>query len=595
MKPERNDWDLALLLDVPDGSAERTAAEHHLAASPAMCREFANLQETALVLSALGEAMNEAAGEVALVDDVMDAVCHLQWESQDPAQHPFHDLEQLLESSAGAWEKRAPMVDLVAPVMEAAAASRKSDLEVELAFAPLSEALNDLGDSWRDAAPMINIVDGVMARVADATTSPANVVPMRARPAAQSVTEPRDRGWWRVAAGAAALLAVTGAWWLYPSQSAKLSPRVAEGGLSESTGLLSTEESEPDFTRVENFDTKLMAENAQQTDENTQGHRDGKASSTIITLRDAIIARQRALENDAATFVQLATLTPDEASRLLEEANLSLEALLGAAEFLSPADAAALLRAAMVNDPDNESLKYALAQRLAGDPEYAAEREQQLQSLLALNENNALPNYMLAADYMARGDVGLGMDALARGAAYGEANTYSLESMRQREAVLRASGLDPDVARYLAVSTGAEAGVSDIASLRSELLGYGAYYEQQGDLDTAQQIYNAVNQLGVQITEGADLAALRQAGLQTQQEAIYAIQGLAEVLQQPEYVAILGNTLNVLAESIFEMTDYINTAQSVVNNPQATSAEWGALIQHILTNGDTDIANLLGR
>ena len=312
-----------------------------------------------------------------------------------------------------------------------------------------------------------------------------------------------------------------------------------------------------------------------------------------LTLQEAINARRRSLVNNLAAFEQLASLSADEANQLLQDLDLSDEALLGAAQFLSQEDAAAVLRAALANDPENESLKYALARSLAGNPDAAGERQAQLDGLLALNKDNALPHYLLAADHMARGDVEAGMNALSAGAAGAEANPYTLESMRQREAVLRASGLDADVARYLAVSTAGQAEAADIASLRNELLDYGNLYEQQGDHETAQQIYNAVNQLGVQVTDGADMALLQQTGLETQQDAIYALQGIADILQQPENVALLGETLNILAGSIAEVTQYVMAAQDVVNNPQATSTDWNALIQHILLQGDTDISNLV--
>jgi len=594
--PERDERDLALLLDIPDGSVARAEAERRLADEPAFRERFDALQEIARALEEVGGALQLRAVKLDLVSDVRDALSHLKWEAMAGLDRPFYPVERELEAAAETLEGLVPPVDLVAPTMDAVGAARKSDGEVDLSFAPLAAALNALGDEVRQAAPDVDLVAGVMARLSDTHAVPANVVPLRARPASASVTVPAARrAWWPYAALGAAALAVAGAWFTYQGQApVPVNETMAAGGTVTPGEEPAAPVGDSLFERVPEHELDRLAENDPPPGDEGEVPSAPSIAAEPITLQEAINARRRALVNNVAAFEQLASLSPEQASRLLAEANLSLEALLGAAQFLSPEDAAALLRAAMANDPDNENIKYALARSLAGNPDFADERQRHLQDLVALNDNNSLPNYLLAADHMARGEMERGMDALSRGAAYAEADTYTLESMQQREAVLRASGLDADVARYLAVATGGEAGVSDIASLRQELLGYGAFYEGQGDLDTAQQIYNAVNQLGAQITEGADMAALRRAGLETQQDALYAIQGIAEILQQPEHVALLGNTLNVLAESIYEVSQYINTAQAVISNPQASSTDWSALIQHILTNGDVDITNLVG-
>jgi len=595
--PERDDRDLALLLDLPDGSAERANAEARLNDDPVFAGRFAELQVVASKLEGLGEALQNEIPPVNLWSDVEDAVCHLNWEGRDGAERPFHNLEQVLESAGQAIDEAMPPVDLVDPVTEAARAARQSDGALDLSFGPLAQSLNALGDSWTEATPEVDLRDSVMGRLAEkkAAVSPSNVVPMRARPVGgASVASPSSGTWmpyvgWAVAAG----LCVTAAWMVYQGQTFNdpaTNQRTQLPGAEENSGRTVDENSLP-MERVVPHDTLAMNEGAGEEGPDVAPHTPDP--NQPLTLQEAINARRRSLVNNVAAFEQLASLSADEANRLLQDLDLSDEALLGAAQFLSQEDAAAVLRAAVANDPENESLKYALARSLAGIPDGAGERQAQLEGLLALNKDNALPHYLLAADHMARGDVAAGMNALSEGAAGAEADPYTLARMREREAVLRASGLDADVARYLAVSTAGQAEAADIAALRNELLDYGALYEQQGDLETAQQIYNAVNQLGVQVTDGADMALLQQTGLETQQDAIYALQGIADILQQPENVALLGETLNILAGSIAEVTNYVMAAQDVVNNPQATSTDWQSLIQHILAQGDTDISNLV--
>ncbi len=599
---ERDERDLALLLDLPDESAARADAVRRLAEEPEFSRAFEKIQETVRALESLGADIHALAGEVDIVAEVNDAVCHLNWEALEGAKRPFYGAEDRLETTAQALTALAPSVDLVDAVIESTEASEKTDVEVELPFAPLTNALNALGDDMAGVLPTVDLLESVMGQLPQASERPANVVPLHARPVVlKSLVPSRSRAWLRYgAAVAAAILCVAAAWWVYQQDVASVPDRqIAE--LDESlpaSPQVDTNDDGEIFRLVPEKDDIVVAavpDTVEAPSEPSGRQRVAPKKSVRLTLQEAINERRRALINNLDTFEQLASLSADEAARMIQGMDLSPEALLGAAQFLSPEAAAEVFRQALLNDPDNEALKYALARSLAGNPDNASERQDQLEGLLALNERNSLPHYMLAADYMARGEVELGLEALARGASLSEASPYTLESMRQREAVLRASGLDADTASYLALSMGGETEVGDIAALRSELLNYGDYYEQQGDTDTAQQIYNAVNELGMQLEEGADMAVVEQAGLETQQDAMDALQGIFEVLQQPDTVAVLGDTIGLLAQSILEVTRYIDSAQNVVNNPQSTSTEWSALIQQIFASGDRDIANLVGQ
>jgi hypothetical protein len=594
------DRELALLLDLPDGDAEYQQAKQRLESDADLRREFEGLQTVAEALGELADDLFAGPDTIDVRDDVRDALVQSEWDELEGNERPFHELESRLDAVAREFSQLSGQVDVLAPVMEAVSASKMTDNEMELPFAPLAEALNLLGDDLAGSVASVDVLKDVMDRIPGSEPAPINVTPLRARPvAAASVTSPnrRDLRPYIGLAAAAALCIVAG--WLAFHKDPSLSPEnrtTGVGPLAVEIPSTGTNDSDTDFERVVPHIDVTPDLNGQdvvpESDTRPTAEQDGAAP---LTLQEAINARRRALLNDLTAFEKLASLSADEASQLLEEMDLSLDAILGAADYLSPEDAAAVLRAAVANEPENESLRYALAQSLEGDTAHAAEREEHLENLAAQAPTNSLPHYMLASDYLARGEVDLGMDALSRGAALSEASPYSLESMHQREAVLRASGLDPDVARYLAVTTAGEGEAADIAALRSELLDQGAYYEELGDYDTAQQIYNAVSQLGAQLTESADMASVQLAGLETQRDAMSAIQDIAAILQQPENVALLGGTLSVLSESILDVAQYVNVAQTVVNNPTATSAEWTTLIQHIFSYGDTDIASLLDR
>jgi hypothetical protein len=90
------------------------------------------------------------------------------------------------------------------------------------------------------------------------------------------------------------------------------------------------------------------------------------------------------------------------------------------------------------------------------------------------------------------------------------------------------------------------------------------------------------------------MAVEQQYGLETQHDAISAIQGIAEIFQQPETVALLGESLGVLAGGIYDVTEYIAARQQLVTNP-TTSAQldWTAFLNHVMTNGDLNVSNFV--
>lgn len=122
---------------------------------------------------------------------------------------------------------------------------------------------------------------------------------------------------------------------------------------------------------------------------------------------------------------------------------------------------------------------------------------------------------------------------------------------------------------------------------------YAAHYEDLEDYDTAQQIYNAVNQLGVQLAAGADMAVEQQYGYETQEQALLAIQGIAEILQQPEAIALLGDALGRLATGIVEVTQHIAVRQELVDTAGLSNqADAAALMEYLMANGDLQLESI---
>lgn len=594
----RRDDALGLLLDGREDAEGMDAARTLLSQDATLRNEYNALSTLGASFTELGEVFTSNAGSIDILDDVFDSIAHMAFEELGVAKaSPYGDLERDLRALKQSFDAQVGEVSLVADIMAAVAASRKSDSEVERPFARVAMELNGLGTALNAQMPEVDIVEPVMERIDSATHAQPNLTPFRARPAvAEARMVSRHRHVWPGLLGwaaAAAVCAVSG--WVYLGTRTGLQPGEYLAHHTPGTTTVSQGNGEPPLGEVIPFSEGEAASTPGITPgENTPASGNVSPSRAPLTLQDAINARRKDLLSQGNDFALLASLTDEEASALLKKMDLSLEAVLGAAQFLSTDEAIAVLRAAIAEHPDDPNLKYALALSLDGNPDATDERIQQLTQLAAADTGNSLPQYMLAADYFERGDMAQALDALGKGSAYTEASAYALESARQREAALVASGLDSDTARFLALSTTGNGEYENITTLRNELLDYGAHYEEIGEYETAQQIYNAVNQLGQQLYEGADMAVEQQYGLETQQDAILAIQGIAEIFQQPETVALLGETLGMLASGIVDVTQYISARQQMVtNSANSNQLDWTAFLNHVMNNGDLNVSGFV--
>jgi len=593
----RRDDALGLLLGGQDDAEGMVEARALLLQDSAFREEFESLQRIGASLTVVGDALNERAGSIDIIDDVFDAISHRAYEELGVAKaSPYGVVERELRDLRKAFDAQAGEVNLVADIMAAVTASRKSDAEVERPFASVAMELNSLGSTLNAHLPEVDIVEPVMEKLSHVREPLPAITPFRARPAvAEARMVSRRAPSWpaRLGWAAAACFCVASAWVFINAQNGEqnLANRDNKVGSQGGDAPSGTPEM---MARVPEFIGGVDSTGGVGSPEVAPNDTPKPRIKEPVTLQDAINARRKDLLSNDYDFALLASLTGEEASKLLKSMDLSVEALLGAAQFLSTEEAVAVLRAAIAEHPDDPYLKYALALSLEGNPEASEERMQQLVDMAAADSDNSLPQYMMAAEHFERGDMALALDALSKGSSYNNASAYTLESANQREAALVASGLDADTARFLALSTSGDSEYENIATLRGELMDYGAYYEGLGDYDTAQQIYNAVNQLGEQLYQGASMAVEQQYGLETQHDAISAIQDIAEIFQQPEAVALLGETLGMLAGGIFDVTEYIAARQQLVTNPTTSSQlDWTAFLNHVMTNGDLNVSNFL--
>lgn len=300
-----------------------------------------------------------------------------------------------------------------------------------------------------------------------------------------------------------------------------------------------------------------------------------------VTLEDALRARREAMFSDRdslSRLAALASLTEEEAEALLAAEGVTVDALLGAAQFLSDEDARLLLTALIDKNPEDPYLRMALA--LRGEPDTMLDQAEAWQSL---DPGNALPYYLQAQAHFAQGNAVDALAALAMANGLGMGGLYSDDAARQREHMLLARGHDTDTAAVLAAASGGYWEGQTIRALGDELLAQGRAYETAGDYESAEQVYDAIRLMGAQTAEGALYAQERHAGLSAQAQAIQALQQLYELLQMPESLAVLGSVAEELVNSLNTLDQQLGQINHAFQNNASNIAN---LAGFILTNGD---------
>jgi tetratricopeptide (TPR) repeat protein len=280
------------------------------------------------------------------------------------------------------------------------------------------------------------------------------------------------------------------------------------------------------------------------------GEGEGALAETEDVTLENVLAARRAAITDPKSLAQLtewATLSEAKARELVQDKNVSLEAKVGAAGNLPPAEAQRILLAAVQKSPDSPYLHDALAKAYAADPAKAAEATSQLQELSSLDPNNALVQYKLAANLFGQGDVQGGAAALERARSLEQASPYTQEADTYREQALTASGVAPSAARALTALTSGTTQYPDIVGLGAQLLQYGKDTEQSGNLDLARQIYESVQTFGRQVAVGTNQSVEHLAGLDIQSAAVDALAQLFTFLgAKPELDALTTQTQDLV-------------------------------------------------
>jgi hypothetical protein len=430
----------------------------------------------------------------------------------------------------------------------------------------LKRDLEQVGEALRARLPQVNLVEPVMAAVKAA----APMVAFRARPKPVQTAPARVRRFsFPYAAGfaAAAVLMVGVGILLFRASEAVNHPSEIAAKVEQTTPAVKppaplrhvpASQSEH-LAAVRPTPVSPLMPPAPSTPSAPQPAKQPKPKG--LTLQDAINARKLAMLDDAdslSKLAQWASLTPDEARDLLKQSGLSSEAVIGATQFLPANEAAAVLRAAMANNPDDPYLNYALAKAYGSDPDHAADSTAALAAWSAKDQTNSMPQFMLARAEFAQGNNEAALDTLTQASAQTTANDYAVRSASQQKEALIASGMDADTATYLAATLAGNQQYESLTQMGRDLIQQGKYYESVGDMDTAQQIYQSVQQMGAQLVTGASLSTEKLAGYQIQLDAVDAFKQIYTVLAQPDSIQLLEGAYQGIKEGVSQTLDFVS-------------------------------------
>ncbi len=558
-----------------------------LESSPELQASYETLLVQEEILYDLGSALREVAPAVDMYDDVMEQVQRIKQE-EDPLAVQLRHVGDDLRAAA-------PTLDIASDVMQAIAAQREASTKT------LKEDLIATGEEIRALAPRVEIVEDVMEEIASGRLD--NVSSFEAAKRAQT-THRRQAGpsWAFIAAAAACVLMVLGFVVLQMAQPHSLQgtyvARQEQTGSEisqrkETPKTVRTREGEPlEFEQVSTEEEiTLLSPTADPPAK--ENPRDEQGDLRLAVDVDTIIAARRdalAGKSDAvARLARWGALDPDQVRRFLAEGILSPKELAGLSRFLPEAEARALLQEALAQLPDDPMLHFALAKNLMNDPEQYDAALNELARFRELTPDNSLSYYMDAQIRLAQGDYMGALQSIDYASSFQTGSAYALENAQYHSAALRAAGFPEDMAQMLAAFNAGSDEYGFVTQLGSDLLSYGAYYESIGDYDTAMAIYKGVNQLGLQVNQGADFSNEMLAGLDTQRGAIEAIDALAELMDIPGGAYTVEIAYTVFMQGMDFFLEYTNVFENMIGQAEAENIL--RTVQQIMQVGDLHYMN----
>lgn len=450
-------------------------------------------------------------------------------------------------------------------------------------------ALIQLGSAGERNLPSIDVTAGVMAQLRSQKME-GRIIPFPVPDRSETQLSRRQRqsvSLWGVSAAAACIFVAAGITFAIVLRAnvqdnpVMVADNAANTSQSNTTPLTPPMPVEDAFKPVSTPVTQLAELNSKAESETPETPVDSAPRRGPVTLEDALKARRADMLGDSSNLSRLAalaSLTEEQAKEVLAAAGLSPEALLGAAQFLSDADAKMILSALVDKNPDDPYLRMALS--LRGEP---ADMLNQAAAWSELDPENALPHYVQAQAHFAQGNAVDGLAALAAANGLQSGNLYSSDAALQREQAYLASGMDRDTARVLAASTAGYFEGQTFSNMTNTLMAQGRTYEQSGNYEAAEEVYNAVREMGAQVDTAALYTQEREVALNAQTQAVLALQGLYELLQEPESQVILGELASQLINGLGELDSQMTNLNQAFNNDANNVVN---LAGFILTNGN---------
>ena len=569
MNKEWPDITEAVLLDYLDDALDAEArgrVEACLQRDAAARRALERLRGEEEALFALGRDLRAAAPTIDLASLVLEGI--------PDADAVSRALEDELVHLGASLRALTPPVDLAASI-----AVLVSESDDATALVPVERELVALGDELRAGTPVVNLVPPVLAAVERTTAE--NVVPFRSRDRFEGARRRRSPlSWWVIAAAAAGLVLGTGLFLAEVMQPERLgqvsiashiqpapAKPVRETAQDPAQPVLEGES--VSLLRVRPGELETMSALVRPTAIGG-GDPSGETGDVVraeFTVEDIVNAKRKALEGQADALAMLArwgALDPDEVRRLLAQGLLTPQQLAGMSRFLPDGEARDLLREAIKQTPGDPALRLALAKSLMAEPAGYGEALQQLASLREMAPDNALVHYMDARVRFSMGDYPGALSELEYASNLSAGSTYGVENAQNHSAALQAAGLPADLADTVAAFYAGTDEYGAVEQLRSELLGYGEYFESLGDYDTAMGVYKGVSMLGQQLAEGADYTNEYLAGLDTQAAAIEAMNALADMVEIPGSLQTVQETYRVFVNSLNIFMEYTDLLDGVV-------------------------------
>ncbi len=449
--------------------------------------------------------------------------------------------------------------------------------------------LEQIGVSLDAATPAIDLVDQVMARVRN-----EKIVPLTPRR-----RYPRAVAWAASLAAAAALVL----WFTVGLPTLRTSGfRVAQHAAAPSATSSAASSAGHD---VSGEFAPLRDRAAQVIDALPQPKGRGLRASERFAmtqppdLKDLTVSAVVKLAQDAtldkearARLLVLAAPSADAARKILQEPAASPEAQAGAALALSSGESAAELMTVVGKYPDRAELQAHLAQVLAGQPAHEKQWETALSAARALDQDNALTYYQEAVERLRRGDLEGALAALDQARALEAVSAYAGQNARDAHAALVASGVDPSTAELLAALSAGNTEYDSLYKLGENLLQYGQQYAEQGNLEIAQQLYEAAHRLGVQVEQGAEFSQEQLAGLDVQRDSIEELQQLFTTMESTQGMEWLVGQTEALSQQLRGVSQALGALNSLFFGEHSTEF-WGTVASSILRDGDLSAAQTL--